>query len=279
MATVGILRNEGTGIMSRCLPVRLFVILGIVGVAAVALAACGGDDEAAAPTEVVTEESAPGAAEPQPAAAEEMEADHADDEAAGSVSASSGTGHDEHADVETAVAIGEEQAAAELAEGLRWDIVSVDFSTRPRIWTAGGEASALADDGSKITLTGSGTFGGSPTRVTGGGDWTIFDPDGDVSGSGTYEVEALVNFFPAPGALPADDRIGAVADSRAGLAVFRIRYSDEKGGTLVVSSHVRGTPHSVSHGITATKGFVPYWQRQAPMPNVDANRMIFHVVR
>ena len=40
---------------------------------------------------------------------------------------------------------------------VRWDIISVDFSTGTL--SAGGIASALANDNSKITLTGSGTFG------------------------------------------------------------------------------------------------------------------------
>lgn len=158
----------------------------------------------------------------------------------------------------------------------RWDIVKADFSTRPVSWSPGGEASARANDGSKITLTGSGTFGGPPENVTGGGSWTTFGADGNVTGSGTYEVKALVGFFGAPGRFPMDDRIGAVEDSRAGLAVLRIRYSDGAQGILMISTHVRGTPNSLFIGVTATKGFVAYWERLAPVPNVDGNRTLFH---
>src|SRR5262249_42164822 len=39
---------------------------------------------------------------------------------------------------------------------MRWDIISVDFATGTV--SAGGVASAFANDGSKITLTGNGTF-------------------------------------------------------------------------------------------------------------------------
>src|SRR5712691_11385026 len=51
---------------------------------------------------------------------------------------------------------------------VRWDIISIDFSVTPHPVTAGGVVSALANDGSKITLTGSGTFNsGDPEDVTG----------------------------------------------------------------------------------------------------------------
>src|SRR5712692_4332979 len=57
----------------------------------------------------------------------------------------------------------------------RWDIISVDFATGTL--SAGGVASARANDGSKITLTGSGTFRpGDKEDVTGGGTWEAFDP-------------------------------------------------------------------------------------------------------
>src|SRR5438067_2065338 len=50
---------------------------------------------------------------------------------------------------------------------MRWDIISVDFGTRTA--SAGGVASAFANDNSKITLTGTGTFRsnlGNPQDVT-----------------------------------------------------------------------------------------------------------------
>src|SRR5207245_11015060 len=54
---------------------------------------------------------------------------------------------------------------------VRWDIISVDFATGTLL--AGGIAYTLANDGSKITLTGSGTFGvGGDKGVTGRGHWT-----------------------------------------------------------------------------------------------------------
>jgi len=51
---------------------------------------------------------------------------------------------------------------------IRWDIISVNFATGTL--SAGGIASARANDNSKLTLTGSGTFEpNDPEEVTGGG--------------------------------------------------------------------------------------------------------------
>src|SRR2546426_7303370 len=69
---------------------------------------------------------------------------------------------------------------------VRWDLISIDFSTGTV--SAGGIASARANNGSEITLTGSGTFRsnpGNPQDVTGGGTWQT------STGSGTYEVIEL----------------------------------------------------------------------------------------
>src|SRR5207245_10185095 len=68
---------------------------------------------------------------------------------------------------------------------MRWDIVSVNFATLTL--SAGGVASARANDGSKITLTGSGTYRsnpGNPQDVTGGGTWQTFEASGGPTGSG-----------------------------------------------------------------------------------------------
>src|SRR5260370_30770071 len=43
----------------------------------------------------------------------------------------------------------------------RWDIISVDFAAHSL--SAGGQASAIANDGSSVTLTGGGTFNASST--------------------------------------------------------------------------------------------------------------------
>jgi len=165
---------------------------------------------------------------------------------------------------------------------MRWDIISVDFSTLTL--SAGGIASARANDNSKITLTGSGTFRSNPGRpqdVTGGGTWTTYAPDGTtVTGSGTYEVTGFVSYVLAPGTAPLpNDNIGPLENQRGGLLVVRIAYSDGSEGTLTVSCHLVGTPDSVFEGVTATKGFVDYWNREAPpAPPGDANRTNFHVI-
>jgi hypothetical protein len=172
---------------------------------------------------------------------------------------------------------------ADSAAHMSWDIISVNFATGTL--SAGGIASAKANDNSKITLSGSGTFvapaggGGTSSGVKGGGDWETFNPAGASTGSGTYEVTGLVRWEPAPGTPPLpNDNIGDPADNRAGLAVLRISYSDGSRGILVVSCHLVGTPDSVFEGVTASKGFVDYWNREAPpAPPGDANRTTFHV--
>ncbi|MDP8927447.1 MAG: hypothetical protein M3O70_02435 [Actinomycetota bacterium] len=165
----------------------------------------------------------------------------------------------------------------------RWDIVSVDITTKPPTVRPGGKASARAQDGSKITLTGKGTFKPEePERVTGGGKWATFASDGKRTAHGTYEVTRLVHWKQAPGTAPEmKDKIGRRKDARAGLAVLQIEFSNGESGTLVVSCHLVGTPDSVFEGITASMGFVDYWQREAPSddPFVDANRTLFHLQR
>ena len=37
-------------------------------------------------------------------------------------------------------------------------------------------------------------------------------------------------------------------------------------------------PPSIFEGITASKGFVDYWNRVAPVGGVDGNRTLFHVL-
>jgi len=155
------------------------------------------------------------------------------------------------------------------AAHVRWDIIHVDFSTFTL--SAGGQASAFANDQSSITLTGSGTFvapaGDEDTSsaVTGGGTWHTFSPTGKPTGRGTYSVTGLVRWEPAPGTLPPGfiDLIGFAVDTSPGLAVLRIAYSDGSAGVLVLSCTFAGTPPAVFEGVTASKGFVDYWNRQA----------------
>jgi hypothetical protein len=169
---------------------------------------------------------------------------------------------------------------------IRWDIVSYDFQATPVTVSAGGDASSKAPDRSGIQLSGSGTFGGAPTNVTGGGDWTTFGANGRASGSGTYTVKALLEFFAAPGVFgdasgqyQLVDRIGDSAEAHPGLALLRVAYSDGSQGVLTISSRQAGTPATVFMGITATKGYVAYWIHQPPEPGVDGERTLFHIAR
>jgi hypothetical protein len=159
---------------------------------------------------------------------------------------------------------------------MRWDIVSINFATGTA--SAGGTASDFANDNSKITLTGSGTFrsnSGKSQNVTGGGTWAIDAP----AGSGTYEVTGFVSYVLAPGTFPLPhDNIGNPADARSGLAVLKISYDDGSDGVLIVSCHFIGTPDAVFEGVTASKGFVDYWRPDVPIAGVDGNRTAFHVI-
>ena len=191
----------------------------------------------------------------------------------------------------------------------RWDIVHIS-SFSPVTANVGGSASALSNDCAtvmmvttcaKITVTGSGTFTpGDNDDVSGGGNWQTFDKTGASTGSGTYRVTSLVRFSRAPGTQTSTlvDTIGngTLTDNRAGLAFFNIKYFDSTGkpvqgvsgkGVLVVSCHLNGNPPpqgpdaappSVFEGITASMGFVDYWNRVAPVNGVDGNRTLFHVL-
>jgi hypothetical protein len=179
----------------------------------------------------------------------------------------------------------------------RWDIVKVT-SFNPITLFEGGFASALANDGSRITVTGNGTFEPrEPDEVTGGGTWTTFAPDGTtVTGNGTYRVQELIRFDLAPGVNTAgiiDNIPGAksdLSDHRAGLLFVRIAYSDGSKGVLVVSCHLNGgpdlvarppAPASIFEGITASKGYTDYWNRLPPINapvRVDGNRTLFHIL-
>jgi hypothetical protein len=67
---------------------------------------------------------------------------------------------------------------------------------------------------------------------------------------------------------------GAAAN---GVAVFRIRYSDGSEGVLGVGCHGPGAPDGAVEGVIASKGHVTYWDAQAPVGGVDADRTVFHV--
>src|SRR2546429_1317324 len=82
---------------------------------------------------------------------------------------------------------------------MRWDLISVNFGTGTV--SAGGVASAFANDNSKITLTGTGTFRsnpGNPQDVTGGGGRTPHAPRGPGTRNGPHQGPRLWSDPPAP---------------------------------------------------------------------------------
>ncbi len=163
---------------------------------------------------------------------------------------------------------------------LQWDIINLAIDAGPPLTltiTPGGQATMLAVDNSKLTLTGSGTFrtAGNSQNVTGGGTWATRDSSNNVTGSGTYQVTGFVAFDVAPGTLVVpgvvvNDSIGNPADARSGLVYLRIAYSDGSQGVLTVSCELLNTPPQVFEGVAASKGPVAYLQH--------GGDTVFHVV-
>jgi len=169
------------------------------------------------------------------------------------------------------------------AAHVRLDIISLNFTTFTV--SPGGTASAIAQDGSHIRITGSGTFvapgggNGTSSATTGGGAWAVFAAGAlTPSATGTYVVTGLVRWDLAPGTFPARvDAVDDVTEAHGGLAVLRVEFSDGSHGVLTVSCHFNGTPDSVFVGVRVTKGYVDYWNGTVPIGGVDANRTAFHV--
>jgi len=183
------------------------------------------------------------------------------------------------------------RAGGDGATRLRWDLIHLTVNTQGSFLDAGGIDWAKAADGSQITLTGSGTWLSAPGEgehgegaVTGGGTWETFDNTGISTGKGTYTVTRLIEYTEVPGVTPAVgtiDSIGNPEDSRAGLVIFKVLYSDGEEGVLTISCHGGGpvlAPNTVFEGITTTKGFVGYVDRGKPVGGVDANRTAFHIL-
>jgi hypothetical protein len=172
------------------------------------------------------------------------------------------------------------------ADHVRWDIIHfTPLSTPPIVGmiSAGGVAFASArNPGSlSIKLTGSGTFvgpasGGTSGAAKGDGTWETFS-DATSTGSGTYEVTELVSWTFSNLQLPVlIDNIDD-GDRANGVAVLRIRYSDGSEGVLGIGCHGPGAPDGTLEGVIVSKGHVTYWDAQAPVGGVDANRTVFHV--
>ena len=118
---------------------------------------------------------------------------------------------------------------------------------------------AMASDGSKILIAGTGTFEVREAKeVTGGGTWATFNASGVATGAGNFRVTDLLKFDLAPGSASGHPTF------HAGLAFLRIVYDDGSKGILVVSCNLNffgpTTPLSVPEGFSASKGFVDYWK-------------------
>jgi hypothetical protein len=171
------------------------------------------------------------------------------------------------------------QAGASI---VRWDLISLDFTTTPMTIKPGGVDNASIDADNKIQLSGSGFFvalpSGEPTNaVTGGGTWQTSGPLG--GGSGTFEVVELLNFQVAHSANPPNltDTIADRATAAGGNAILRIQYSDGSQGILGIGCSQGDTVEGILEGVIATKGYLTYWNREAPVAGVDGDRTVFHM--
>ena len=75
------------------------------------------------------------------------------------------------------------------------------------------------------------------------------------------------------------DNIGELDDRRPGRLTVAIAYDDGSEGVLEVGCRQMGSPNSVIEGITATKGYVTFWNHEEPVPGVEGNRTLFHLLR
>ena len=74
------------------------------------------------------------------------------------------------------------------------------------------------------------------------------------------------------------DCIGNLEDARPGRLTVAIAYLDGSEGVLELGCRLPGSPGSVMEGITATKGFVTFWNHEEPAPGVEGNRTLFHLL-
>jgi len=157
----------------------------------------------------------------------------------------------------------------------KWDFAKV---VDMRIAAPGGTGTASAENGSRITLTGGGTFDLPSGRVTGGGTWQTQDPSGAITGSGEYRVRSFVSWTLSAGSLscpPFGDILGNCEDARGGLLVLVVDYLDGTEGVLKFSCRLFGAPESMFEGVTMSKGFVDYWKHEKV--NIDDSNCAIHV--
>ena len=176
----------------------------------------------------------------------------------------------------------------------RWDIVHISTFS-PVTAFEGGFASALANNGSKITVTGHGTSSCWTLKRLQGRrdlDWHL-PPTVQRNGDGTYRVTQLVRFDLAPGVqtgglidnIPA--AIGDLTDQRGGLLFVKIAYSDGSKGILIVSCRLPGGPDFVTRPPApcfdlrrnySVQGLCGLLEPRAAHPGaVDGNRTLFHI--
>lgn len=73
------------------------------------------------------------------------------------------------------------------------------------------------------------------------------------------------------------DLVGNDKNSRAGLVLLEIKYSDGSRGDPFVSCGLNGTPAAVYEGTTASKGLAEFWDQS--VNDTINNGTLFHVLQ
>jgi hypothetical protein len=185
----------------------------------------------------------------------------------------------------TFFSFGQQANSAQNAPGhkYQWDFIQISVVGSVATITAGGMGIASGEPPvGNITITGEGTFVvGSPDQVTGGGTWSV-----STGSSGTFKVTQLISFVQDPGTIltvfkgsgiTVHDKIdGGATDSRAGVAILRVHYSDGSDGVLTFVCNLTGA--AGFEGITMTKAGVDYFLPSDPLAATPVGVTLFHII-
>jgi hypothetical protein len=114
-----------------------------------------------------------------------------------------------------------------------------------------GPDTAVAPNGSTLTLTGSGMFKAGPNKgASGGGDYTITNSAGNTVASGMWTVTGILGFVDYGPATPQ----GLPASLHGGKAKLRVSLAGFDNGVLTINCLLGTPPPSNEEGITLVLG-------------------------
>lgn len=126
-----------------------------------------------------------------------------------------------------------------------------------------GPSVSLAQDGSRIEISGSGSFsiGEGPKGVSGGGTFQIFDGGNNLVASGNWTMTHLRGFVDYGGFSPPDD------DLRGGTLEAEINLAGLGKGSLWIICLVGEPPPSKAEGVLVKVGGW-HFDEIVPSPNI-----------